>query len=437
MMAKLHPMSLLKPALGLLLALVPALAFAQAQTQAAEVVDSGDTAFVLGCGLLALALIVPGVVLHHGGQFRTRAFSALATETGAIAALVSLLWVIVAYTVAFGTVSNGWLGAGNAWMLIDLANVRGDSAVPEVTFVLLQLGFAVLAVTLLTGAWAERGKLAWIVPFCGLWTLLVYAPLAHWIWGGGWLATRLGTVDDGGALVVHTSVGFSALVITLLLGRRARFGDGQIVTGQSPALALAGTGMVWAALMALTAGSTLAASDDAGAALVSLQAAAAAGALVWLLFESIGSGRASPGGFARGALAGLVAASAAAQDMAPGAAIMAGVAGAAVAWTGSRLIRLSGIDDAVDLVAVHGFGGLAGAMLAAPLIAGTLGGSGYAAGMGPMRQVMAQAIGAGVVVAWSVIGTAIAALMVGVVVPMRISEAEETGALIDSQAKSD
>ena len=411
--------------IGLALALAPALAHAQAEA-AEAVVDSGDTAFVLGAGLLALAMIVPGVVLAVGGQVRARAFAALATEVGAIAAAVSLLWVLVDYTLAFGAVSNGWLGGGNAWMLIDLANVRGDSAVPEVVFVLLQLGFAVLAGTLLTGAWAERGNLAWIVPFAGLWSILVYAPLAHWIWGGGWLAARLGTVDYGGALVVHGAVGVSALVITLLLGRRARFAGAETAPGHAPALALAGTGMIWIALMALTAGATLAASDDAGSALINLQAAAAAGALVWLLIDAITLGRPSPTGLTSGALAGLVAASAAAQAMAPGAAMVAGVVGALAAWSAARLLRAALIDDAVGLVAVHGVGGLAGAMLAAPLIAGTLGGGGYAHGMGPVRQVIAQAIGAGVVVAWSAIGTAIAALMVAMVVPMRISEAAET-----------
>lgn len=416
--------SILKTAAGAALLLVPALVHAQADGADAAV-DSGDTAFVLGTGLLALAMILPGIVLHHGGQVRARAFAALATETGAIAAVVSLLWIVVGYTLAFGTVTNGWLGSGNAWMLIDIANVRGDSAVPEVVFVLLQLGFAVLAATLLTGAWAERGNIAWIVPFAGLWSVLVYAPLAHWIWGGGWLASRLGTVDFGGALVVHGSVGISALVITLLMGRRARVSGTDVAQGHAPALALAGTAMVWVALLALNGGATLAASDDAGTTLVNLQAAAAAGALAWVLIEAVTRGKADPMALARGALAGLVAASAAANAYAPGAAMVAGLVGALIAWVGARLLRAAAIDDAVDLVAVHGFAGLGGAMLAAPLIAGTLGGSGYAPGMGPLRQIIAQAVGAGVVVAWSAIGTAIAALMVAMVVPMRVSEAEE------------
>jgi Amt family ammonium transporter len=410
----------------LALALAPTLA--RAQDLAADAVDSGDTAFVLVSSLLAIVLIVAGVVLHHGGQGRARAFAGLATEIVAIAAVVMLLWVMVGYTLAFGAVSSGWLGGGNAWMLLDLGNVRGASAVPEVVFVLLQLGFAVLAATMLTGGWAERGNLAWVVPFAGLWSLLVYAPLAHWVWGGGWLATRLGTVDYGGALGVHASVGISALVITLLIGRRERFAGPANVPGHAPALALAGTAMVWVAMIALTAAATLAASDDAGTTALDLLVATAAGALGWLLIAAMTQGGAGPKALARGGLAGLVAASAAAGAMAPGGAMVAGLTGALLAWIAARLIRAAAIDDAIDAVAVHGVGGLAGAMLAAPLIAGTLGGTGYAAGMGPVRQIIAQAVAAGAVVAWSAIGTAIAALMVAMVVPMRISAEDETGA---------
>ena len=408
------------------LALIPALA--QAQATAADATDSGDTAFVLVNALLALALILAGVVLHHGGQVRARAFAAVATEVGAIAAVVALLWVVVGYTLAFGAVSTGWLGSGNGWMLLDLANVRGASAVPEVVFVVLQLGFALVAATMLTGAWAERGNLAWIVPFAGLWSILVYAPLAHWVWGGGWLASRLGTVDYGGALVVHGSVGISALVITLLIGRRERFAGAQTATGDAPGLALAGTAMVWVALIALTSAATLAASDDAGTTVLNLLVATAAGALGWLLIEAMTVGKAGPAALARGGLAGLVAASAAAGAMAPGAAMVAGLIGAVLAWIAARLIRAGAIDDAVDLVAVHGVGGLAGAMLAAPLIAGTLGGTGYAPGMGPVRQILAQAVAVGIVAGWSVIGTAIAALTVAMVVPMRIGAEDEAGA---------
>ena len=187
--------------------------------------------------------------------------------------------------------------------------------------------------------------------------------------------------------------------------------------------------MVWISLLALTAGATLAASDDAGSTLVNLQVAAAAGALSWLLIDAMTLGKVQPLSLARGALSGLIAAAAAASACAPGMAMVAGLAGAVAARVAARLIRAGTIDDAVDLVSVHGVAGLSGAMLAAPLIAGTLGGAGYAPGMGLVRQIVAQAVAAGVVLAWSAIGTAIAALMVAMVVPMRVTEADEARGL--------
>lgn len=404
------------------LAFAPALAHAQVDT--ADAADSGDTALVIGCALVGLGLIVPGIVLHHGARLRTQAMTALALQAGALVAIVSLLWVMAGYSVGFGNVTNGWLGSGNAWMLADLANVRGTSAVPETAFVALQLAFAVLAVLLLTGGWAERGKTGWAIGFAGLWSVLVYAPIAHWLWGGGWLAARLGAIDLGGALVVHASAGISALVLTLLIGRRVRFDDGE--EHGLPALALTGTGMMWIALLALTAGSTLAASDDAATALLNAMAAAATGALAWLAIDGVFTGRAQPTALGRGAMAGLVSASAAAGAMSAGGAILGALIAVAVCRLAVGFLHHAGIDDAVDVVAVHGIGGLTGAGLAAGLIAARLGGTGYAAGSDLLHQIMAQAVAAVAVIAWSVIGTAIAALMVAMVVPMRVSEAEES-----------
>ncbi|EGD58933.1 ammonium transporter [Novosphingobium nitrogenifigens DSM 19370] len=413
---------------GALLAVAAALApsLAHAQVDGTDVVDSGDTALVLGASLIAMLALLPGIVLHHGGRLRSRAFLATATETGAIAAIVSLLFVAAGYTIAFGTVTNGWLGGGNAWMLLDLGNVRGSSNVPESAFAVLQLARVLFAATLLTGAWAERGNIGWIVPFTGLWSVMVYAPLAHWIWGGGWLASRLGTIDFSGGLVLHTCVGVSALVVTLLVGHRARLGRDGEPHAHAPGLALAGTGLVWVGLLALSAAGALAATDDAATALLNSQVGAASGALIWLLADALTGGKANPLALARGALVGLAATSAGANAVQPGSAMVLGACGVLVAWSASRLLRRLQIDDAVQLFSVHGLGGMTGAILTALFSAQKLGGIGYAAGMDAPRQLMAQIVGAGVVVAWSAIGTAIAGLMVAMLVPMRISEAAET-----------
>jgi Amt family ammonium transporter len=196
---------------------------AHAQDAGLDPADSGDTAWLLAATLFGLLLVLPGLALFHAGRVRAASVVSVITQTAAIVALVSVLWIVVGYTLAFGAVSNGWLGSGNAWMLIDLGNVRADTLVPESAYALFEMVFALAAPALLVGAWADRARFGWVIGFAALWSLIVYAPVAHWVWGGGWLATRLGTVDYAGGLVVHTSAGVSALVVALLMGRRERF----------------------------------------------------------------------------------------------------------------------------------------------------------------------------------------------------------------------
>lgn len=406
------------------LALAPGLAHAQVD---ADVADSGDTAFVLVAALLGLGLILPGLILHGGGWLRTRAFARQATHVTAIAALVALLWIVAGYTLAFGTVGSGWLGAGNAWMLTDLGNVRDGTDIPESAFVLFGLAGAVVAAGLLSGAWAERGTLGWALPFTGLWSLIVYAPLTHWVRGGGWLASRLGTVDFAGGLVLHGSLGVSALVVALLIGRRAGLDANPLPAGHAPGLGLAGTGLIWAGLLALTGGSALAAGDDAAAAMLAALAGGATGALTWLLGDALTTGRTNPAALAQGALAGLASVSAGAAYVAPGGAICCALVGVALAWGAVRVLQRLAIDDPLHLFAVHGVAGLSGTALAALFLHPALGGTGYTEGMGPARQIVAQIVGIGAIGAWSAIGTAIAGLAVAMAVPMRISEAEELG----------
>lgn len=406
------------------LALAPGLAHAQVD---ADVADSGDTAFVLVAALLGLGLALPGLILHGGGWLRTRAFARQATHVTAIAALVALLWIVAGYTLAFGTVGSGWLGAGNAWMLTDLGNVRDGTDIPESAFVLFGLAGAVVAAGLLSGAWAERGTLGWALPFTGLWSLIVYAPLTHWVRGGGWLASRLGTVDFAGGLVLHGSLGVSALVVALLIGRRAGLDANPLPAGHAPGLGLAGTGLIWAGLLALTGGSALAAGDDAAAAMLAALAGGATGALTWLLGDALTTGRTNPAALAQGALAGLASVSAGAAYVAPGGAICCALVGVALAWGAVRVLQRLAIDDPLHLFAVHGVAGLSGTALAALFLHPALGGTGYAEGMGPARQIVAQIVGIGAIGAWSAIGTAIAGLAVAMAVPMRISEAEELG----------
>ncbi|MCB2080378.1 MAG: ammonium transporter, partial [Novosphingobium sp.] len=169
---------------GCLHASVPAVALAQEGQ--IDVADSGDTAWILISSALVLMMIMPGLSLFYGGLVRAKNFLSVLVQVGAVAAVASLLWIVVGYTLAFGTVTNGWLGAGNAWMLIDLGNVREGLLVPESTFALFQMTFAAITPALMVGAWVDRARFGWVVGFCALWSLVVYAPVAHWVWGGGW-----------------------------------------------------------------------------------------------------------------------------------------------------------------------------------------------------------------------------------------------------------
>ncbi|MFM9935498.1 MAG: ammonium transporter [Novosphingobium sp.] len=418
-MQKLFGMVLAAMALAL-----PALGHAQA-AETLDAADSGDTAWMLASSALMLLLALPGLVLFYGGQVRAKGFLALAAQIGAIVAVCSLLWIVAGYTLAFGPVTNGWLGGGSAWMLVDLGNVREGTAVPESAFALFHMMFAALAPALMVGAWADRARFGWVVAFAALWSIIVYAPVTHWVWGGGWLATQLGTLDYAGGIVVNTAAGVSALVAALLIGRRTGF-PGMPMPPHAPALTLAGAALMWAGWFGFTGGSALTATDDAATAIINTHAAACAAALTWLLIEKLTSGRPTAIGFATGAVAGLATVTPAAGFIAPGAAILFGFAAAALCYPMVRLVkqRLE-IDDSLNVFAVFGMGGMLGALLLAVFLEPALGGVGYGEGMGLARQLFAQGAGVAIVAAWSALGTVIAALAVSMVIPMRVTEDEE------------
>ena len=404
---------------------LPALAHAQATGTTVDAADSGDTAWILVSSAFVLMMAMPGLTLFYGGLVRAKGFLAILVQVGAIAAVASILWVMVGYTLAFGTVTNGWLGAGNAWMLLDLGNVRANTAIPESAFALFQMAFALITPALMVGAWVDRARFGWVITFCALWSLIVYAPVAHWVWGGGWLATRLGTLDFAGGIVVHTTAGVSALVVAMLLGKRMGFPK-TLMLPHSPALTMAGAALLWVGWFGFNGGSALAANDDAAAAIINTHVAACVAALVWILIERVTVGKCTSVGFATGAVAGLATVTPAAGFIAPGAAMVFGLAASVVCYPMILLVkqRLE-IDDSLDVFAVHGVGGMIGSVLLAVFIAPAFGGTGYAPGMGLARQLFAQVAGVGIVAAWSAIATVIAGLMVSMVIPIRVSEDEE------------
>ncbi len=408
--------------------LVPAVALAQAD--AAQVtggaLDTGDNAWVLVCSALVLLMTIPGLSLFYGGLVRTRNFLSVMVQVGAVAAVVSLLWIVAGYRLAFGDPSNGWIGTGNTWMLnntIDL--LRGDSAVSERTFALFQLTFAAITPALMIGAWVERARFGWVVTFCALWSLVVYAPVAHWIWGDGWLATTMGTKDFAGGIVVHTTAGVSALVAALLVGKRQGFPK-QLMLPHSAAMAMLGGGLLWVGWFGFNGGSALAADDNASTAIINTQLGASVAALVWLAIEKFRVGKPTGVGFATGAIAGLATITPAAMFVSPGGAIVMGALAAVVCFPMIQLIkRRLKIDDSLDVFAVHGVGGMTGSLLLAVFMSSSLGGVGYDDGVTMLQQFFSQIVGVGAVAIYSAIATAVLAVLVSLAVPMRVSEDDE------------
>ncbi|MCZ8017414.1 ammonium transporter [Novosphingobium sp.] len=405
-----------------LLAASPALA----QELVPGTLDTGDTAWILTSAALVLFMTMPGLALFYGGLVRARNFLSVLVQVGAIAAMASVLWIVAGYTLAFGDVTSGWLGAGNAWMLIGTEGLlRGELAISERTFALFQLTFAAITPALMAGAWVDRARFGWVVGFCALWGLIVYAPVAHWVWGNGWLATTIGTLDFAGGIVVHTTAGISALVVALLLGKRQGF-PRTLMLPHSPALTMAGAAMLWVGWFGFNGGSALAASDDAASAIINTHLAASVAALVWLLIERISVGKPTSVGFATGAIAGLATVTPAAGLISPGAAIIFGTLAALVCYPMIQLVKQKlQIDDSLDVFAVHGVGGITGSLLLGVFLSADLGGSGYAEGIGMINQVAAQAVGVGVVALWSAIASAVIAVLVSLAFPMRISEDDE------------
>jgi ammonium transporter, Amt family len=401
---------------------------AQAQDSYAAAGDSGDTAWLLISAALVLLMTLPGLGLFYGGLVRQKNFLSVLVQIGAVAAAASLLWIVAGYTIAFGNVTSGWLGAGNAWMMIDLAALRDGLTVPESTFALFQMTFAAITPALMIGAWVDRARFGWVVAFCAVWGLVVYAPVAHWVWGGGWLAS-LGVLDFAGGIVVHTTAGVSALVVALLLGKRSGF-PGSVMLPHAPGLTMIGAMLLWVGWFGFNGGSALTATDDASSAILNTHAAAAAAALGWLLLEKLVLGKPTTIGFATGAIAGLATVTPAAGYISPGAAILFGLAAAAVCYYAIQLVkhRLQ-IDDSLDVFAVHGVGGMLGSLMLPIFISPALGGIGYGEGFGMANALAVQAMGVGVIAAWSAIATAMIALAVSIVWPMRVSEEQERDGL--------
>ncbi|GAA0470235.1 ammonium transporter [Parasphingorhabdus litoris] len=414
---------------GMVAALASAPVFAQDVIDpAADVANTGDTAWVLTATALVLMMTLPGLALFYGGLVRSKNFLSVLIQCMAIAGITSVLWVVVGYTLAFGQVTNGVLGNGINWMFGNLGNVREGTAIPESAFAMFQMTFAVITPALMVGAWVDRARFGWVVAFCSLWLLVVYAPVTHWVWGGGWLS-GLGVLDFAGGIVVHTTAGISALVVAIMMGKRIGWPK-TLMLPHSPALTVAGAGLLWVGWFGFNGGSALTATDDASSAIINTHVAASTAALVWILIERIKVGKSTAVGVATGAIAGLATITPAAGFVGPGASIIIGAAAGLVCFFAVGLVKNGfKIDDSLDVFAVHGVGGILGSLLLALFISESFGGTGYAEGMAFGSQFVAQLIGVGVVAIWSAIATAILGYGISFILPMRVNEDDERDGL--------
>lgn len=402
-----------------------------------EAGDSGDAGWILAASTMVMLLVLPGLALFFGGMVRRANLLSTGLQIAASTALVSLLWLVGGYTLAFGTGLGTVIGDGSRWMLILLDNVRPGTYVPESAFVLFQMTMAMTAVALVVGACVERARFGWIVTFAALWSLVVYAPIAHAVWGGGWLALNIRTVDFGGGLVVLTSAGSAALVVALLMGRRlvTSGADRQPVT---PLLTFVGALLIWVGWFGFSGGNALAATDDAAMAILNSHAAAVCGAFAWALLENFTSRKSSATGWAFGALAGLAAIAAPAGFVSIGGAMLIGLVGGALCHGARNLVaRRIGVDDGGQVFAIFGVGGIFGSLAVAVMMMPAMGGVGYAPGFNLVSQLAAQAVGVGAIVVWSMVASAVLALVVSLFMPMRVHEDDERAGLdISSHGES-
>lgn len=389
----------------------PSLACAQETT-----INSGDTAWILTATALVLFMSLPGLALFYGGLVRAKNYLSVLMKVYAIAALASIIWVVAGYSIAFGS-GNAWWGGLDNLFLKSLDRDAVSGTIPESVFLAFQMTFAVITPALIVGAFVERVKFFPVLIFTALWLLVVYAPVTHWIWGGGWLAEK-GVVDFAGGLVVHATAGISALVYVMMLGKRKGFPN-EIAPPHRPAVVMIGASMLWVGWFGFNGGSQLAADGGAGMALLVTHISASMGTLVWIGFESMGGRKPSLVGAATGTIAGLATVTPAAGVLGPGGALLIGLAGGVVCYYAVHLIRVKlKVDDSLDVFAVHGVGGILGILLLPFLSSTALGGTGDG-------DFLVQLTGTVAVIVWSAIASLIILTLLKFTTGLRVSEEQE------------
>lgn len=401
---------------------LPHLAAAQGE------LNTGDTAWMLTSSALVLFMTIPGLSLFYAGLVRAKNVLSVMMQCFAITCMVTVLWTVYAYGLVFGDGGslNGFIGFGKFFLAdIEVGTVSGT--IPESVFQMFQLTFAIITPALMVGAFAERMKFSAMMVFMALWVTIVYAPVAHWVWGGGFLQD-MGVIDFAGGIVVHISAGIAALVLCIMLGKRS----GYPTTSMAPnslVLTVVGTSMLWVGWFGFNAGSAGAADGTAGMAMAVTHISAAIAGLTWMLWEWSNYGKPSVLGIATGTIAGLAAITPASGSVGPVGAIVIGfTAGATCYWGANRLKRLFGYDDSLDVFGVHGIGGIVGVLLTGAFASDALGGSMENLDIG--NQLRLQAVGIAATVVYSGVLTFVLVKVVDGMIGIRVT-AEEEGTGLD------
>lgn len=416
-----------------LTALAAAPAWSQALTRpslvAADRINGADTAWMMMSTALVLLMTLPGVALFYAGMVRRKSVINTMASVVAIAALVSVLWFTVGYSLAF-TPGSAWIGDGSRLWFSGMEYLKEANQVvvshiapniPESVYALFQLTFAIITAALVVGAVVERMKFSAMLVFIALWSVFVYAPIAHWVWEpGGWLA-QLGALDFAGGSVVHINAGVTGLVCAYALGPRRGYGR-EAFEPFNLGLTMAGAGLLWVGWFGFNAGSAVAADGRAGLAMLVTHIAAAAGAMAWMIGEWMMRGRPSLLGLCSGLVAGLVAITPASGFVTPPSALAIGaIAGFACYWGATGLKRLLRADDSLDVFGVHAVGGIVGSLLTGVFASKTV--------SGVEGNLAVQALGVGAVFVYALVGSAVLLLVTGVLVGLRVDEQTEQAGL--------
>ena len=391
--------------------------------------NTGDTAWILVSTALVLLMTIPGLALFYGGMVRKKNVLSTMAHSLLTAAIVSIVWIVVGYTLTFSG-GNAFIGNLDKLMLSGITTDALSGTIPEILFVIFQMTFAIITVAIISGSIAERMKFSAYIAFITIWVVIVYAPIAHWVWGGGWLMND-GALDFAGGTVVHINSGVAGLVTAYLLGKRIGLGK-ESMAPHNLTLTVLGASLVWVGWFGFNGGSALGANGSAAYALMTTQIAAAAAAISWLLVEKVVRGKASVLGAASGAVAGLVVITPAAGFVTVGGALIMGLIGGVVCFWGiSGLKRILKADDSLDAFGLHGVGGIVGAILTAVFASEFI--MGEKAPTDMMHQIWVQVEGVLATIAYSAVMTFIILKVIDLVIGIRVGTDDERMGLDLSQ----